>query len=111
MWRWAERFFSMCMKWKAEPTTAKIQARRSTRSMLRLTRFGSRPEVCSDLNVALGGTLFQHVHEVEGRADHREDPGAPLDAQYAPAHPVRVAAGSLLRSECGAGRNAFSACA
>jgi putative glutamine amidotransferase len=49
-----------------------------------------------ELNVALGGTLFQHVHEVEGRADHREDPGAPLDAQYAPAHPVRVAAGSLL---------------
>jgi putative glutamine amidotransferase len=49
-----------------------------------------------ELNVALGGTLHQHVHEVEGRADHREDKDAPLDAQYGPAHPVHVQEGGLL---------------
>ena len=25
-----------------------------------------------ELNVALGGTLYQHVHEIPGRLDHRE---------------------------------------
>jgi len=49
-----------------------------------------------ELNVALGGTLFQHVHEVPGRIDHRERPGEPLDIQYGPAHPVSVAEGGLL---------------
>ncbi|MGA9794883.1 MAG: gamma-glutamyl-gamma-aminobutyrate hydrolase family protein [Rhizomicrobium sp.] len=49
-----------------------------------------------ELNVALGGTLYQHVQEVAGRSDHREDKNAPLDAQYAPAHEVRVAADGLL---------------
>ncbi len=49
-----------------------------------------------ELNVALGGTLHQHVHEVEGRADHRENTGAPLDVQYGPAHAVRIAEGGLL---------------
>jgi putative glutamine amidotransferase len=49
-----------------------------------------------ELNVALGGTLHQHVHEVPGRNDHREDREAPLEAQYGPAHEVEVAAGSLL---------------
>jgi putative glutamine amidotransferase len=49
-----------------------------------------------ELNVALGGTLHQHVHEVEGRADHREDTSAPLDVQYGPAHSVEVASAGLL---------------
>jgi putative glutamine amidotransferase len=49
-----------------------------------------------ELNVALGGTLHQHVHEIEGRTDHREDKTAPLEAQYGPAHPVTVVAGGLL---------------
>ncbi|MGB8364734.1 MAG: gamma-glutamyl-gamma-aminobutyrate hydrolase family protein [Rhizomicrobium sp.] len=49
-----------------------------------------------ELNVALGGTLYQHVHEIEGRADHREDRHAELDAQYGPAHPVHVVPGGLL---------------
>jgi len=48
-----------------------------------------------ELNVALGGTLHQAVHEVPGRFDHREK-GAALDEQYAPAHPVTVAEGGLL---------------
>jgi putative glutamine amidotransferase len=49
-----------------------------------------------ELNVALGGTLYQHVQEVPGRADHRENSSAPLDVQYGPAHGVEVASGGLL---------------
>ena len=49
-----------------------------------------------ELNVAFGGTLHQHVHEVEGRDDHREDKTASLDVQYGPAHDVVVKDGGLL---------------
>lgn len=49
-----------------------------------------------ELNVAFGGTLHQHVQEVAGRADHRENHDAPLDEQYGPAHSVRVEPGGLL---------------
>jgi putative glutamine amidotransferase len=49
-----------------------------------------------ELNVALGGTLHQHVHEVAGRSDHREDKNAPLDVQYGPSHDVSVAEGGVL---------------
>jgi putative glutamine amidotransferase len=49
-----------------------------------------------ELNVALGGTLHQHLQEVPGRMDHREDKDAPLDTQYGPAHPLRVADGGML---------------
>jgi putative glutamine amidotransferase len=50
-----------------------------------------------ELNVALGGTLHQHVHELPGRLDHREpqDAGS-RDAEYAPAHAVTLAPGGLL---------------
>lgn len=43
-----------------------------------------------ELNVAYGGTLHQHVEEVPGRMDHREDKTAPLDVQYAPIHDVAL---------------------
>ena len=50
-----------------------------------------------ELNVALGGTLHQHVHEVAGRLDHREPQNAASrDAEYAPAHSVTLAPGGLL---------------
>jgi putative glutamine amidotransferase len=49
-----------------------------------------------ELNVAFGGTLHQHVQEVEGRADHREDKTAPLEVQYGPAHDVLVKEGGVL---------------
>ncbi|MBV9331823.1 MAG: gamma-glutamyl-gamma-aminobutyrate hydrolase family protein [Alphaproteobacteria bacterium] len=58
-----------------------------------------------ELNVAFGGTLHQHVHELEGRMDHRADETLPRDAQYAPAHKVEVAPGCLLGRI--AGRHAF----
>jgi putative glutamine amidotransferase len=49
-----------------------------------------------ELNVALGGTLHQHIQEVTGRFDHREDKDAPLDAQYGPVHDVRTMPDGLL---------------
>jgi putative glutamine amidotransferase len=49
-----------------------------------------------ELNVALGGTLHQHVAEVTGLADHRADTSQPRDVQYAPRHPVRLEPGGLL---------------
>jgi len=49
-----------------------------------------------ELNVAMGGTLHQHVHEIGGRLDHREDLEAELDEQYGPAHDVHVQKGGLL---------------
>lgn len=49
-----------------------------------------------EVNVAMGGSLHQKVHEVDGLADHREDNDQPLDVQYAPSHPVRIHEGGLI---------------
>lgn len=50
-----------------------------------------------ELNVALGGSLHQHVHEIPGRLDHREPQNAPSrDVEYAPAHPVTLSPDGLL---------------
>jgi putative glutamine amidotransferase len=49
-----------------------------------------------ELNVALGGSLHQHLHEIPGRLDHREPPDAPVDQEYAPAHPIRISPDGLL---------------
>ncbi len=54
-----------------------------------------------ELNVVLGGTLHQHVHEVEGYHDHRENPDEPLDVQYGPSHDVHLVEGGLLRELAG----------
>ena len=54
-----------------------------------------------ELNVVLGGTLHQHVHEVEGYHNHRENPDDPLDVQYGPAHDVHLVAGGLLHRLAG----------
>lgn len=48
-----------------------------------------------ELNVAMGGTLSQAVHEQENRIDHREQPGN-LDVQYGPAHSVSIAKDGVL---------------
>ncbi|MBU6377756.1 MAG: gamma-glutamyl-gamma-aminobutyrate hydrolase family protein [Gammaproteobacteria bacterium] len=48
-----------------------------------------------EINVALGGKLWQHVHEVPGLLDHREDKAAPLERQYGPAHEVLLEAGLM----------------
>ncbi len=49
-----------------------------------------------EVNVALGGTLHQAVHDVPGLNDHRESKDAPLEQQYAQAHPVTLQPGGML---------------
>ena len=49
-----------------------------------------------ELNVALGGTLHQHVHEVDGRFDHRSDKSLPMAERYVLRHPVRLTEGGAL---------------
>ena len=48
-----------------------------------------------ELNVALGGTLHQQVHEVSGRRDHRSGPGS-LSEKFDLKHTVRLS-GQLAR--------------
>jgi putative glutamine amidotransferase len=43
-----------------------------------------------ELNVALGGSLHQAVHDVNGHADHRASPEVPLEEAYGPIHPVTL---------------------
>lgn len=57
-----------------------------------------------EVNVALGGSLHQHVHEVEGHFDHRENKEDPLDIQYGPAHAVNLVDGGQMQSICGRSR-------
>lgn len=54
-----------------------------------------------EINVALGGTLHQRVHEVEGLMDHREPKSAPYEVQYGPSHPIRLAPGSVFEAWAG----------
>lgn len=49
-----------------------------------------------ELNVALGGTLYQRVHRVAGKFDHRENESAPVEQQYALAHRVNIESGGWL---------------
>ncbi len=55
-----------------------------------------------ELNVALGGSLHQRIHEVPGRLDHRAPQGA-AEVRYAhAAHAVRLAPGGALERLAGA---------
>src|SRR5256886_13376049 len=50
-----------------------------------------------ELNVALGGTLYQRIFEMPGRFNHRRRRGKmTLDQRYGPAHPVPLSAGGRL---------------
>lgn len=49
-----------------------------------------------ETNVALGGSLYQAVHEVDGHADHRSAEVAPAAVAYAPAHDVKIVPGGRL---------------
>lgn len=49
-----------------------------------------------ELNVALGGTLFQSVHTMPGRFDHLGDSDLPADVRYGPRHTVRFTPGGLI---------------
>ena len=49
-----------------------------------------------ELNVALGGTLHQQVHRLEGKLDHRMVRDVPYEEAYGPRHPVALTPGGLL---------------
>lgn len=54
-----------------------------------------------ELNVVLGGSLHQLVHEVPGYHSHKENPDEPLDVQYGLSHPVTLVEGGMLRQLAG----------
>ena len=54
-----------------------------------------------EVNVAMGGTLHQKVHETPGMMNHREDLQQPLDDQYAPSHPITLLPGGWLQRFAG----------
>lgn len=56
-----------------------------------------------EVNVALGGSLHQKVHEQPDYDYHLEDNSEPLDRQYGPAHPVYLVEGGLLEDLAGTG--------
>lgn len=49
-----------------------------------------------ETNVALGGSLHQALHAVQGQQDHRAARGVAPEVAYAVAHPVEVIAGGTL---------------
>jgi putative glutamine amidotransferase len=49
-----------------------------------------------EINVALGGSLHQELHEVPGKADHRPDESLALEAQFEPAHEIEIQEGGVL---------------
>ncbi|HSS14351.1 MAG TPA: gamma-glutamyl-gamma-aminobutyrate hydrolase family protein [Rhizomicrobium sp.] len=49
-----------------------------------------------ELNVALGGSLHQHLHEIPGRLDHREPANVSRDAEYAPSHSIAIVPDGVL---------------
>jgi len=54
-----------------------------------------------EVNVALGGSLYQLVHEVKGRRDHRSPKSSDMDVNYAAAHDVEVVDGGMLNGLLG----------
>ncbi|MCY1410368.1 Gamma-glutamyl-gamma-aminobutyrate hydrolase PuuD [compost metagenome] len=50
-----------------------------------------------EINVALGGDIYQKVYAEAGFNDHRENPEDPVDVQYSAVHSVRLAQGSWLQ--------------
>jgi len=54
-----------------------------------------------EVNVALGGTLHQNVHKVDGMMDHREDRTKEPDVYYGLAHEVKLISGGKLQAIAG----------
>ncbi len=73
----------------------------TTLPLMRAAEETGLPMLCicrgfQELNVAFGGTLHQHVHEIEGHGDHRVgERKRVLDNAYGPAHDVSVAPGGV----------------
>lgn len=54
-----------------------------------------------EINVALGGDIYQKVYAEPGFNDHRENPEDPVEVQYAQVHGVKIKPGSWLRETLG----------
>ncbi|WP_426189724.1 gamma-glutamyl-gamma-aminobutyrate hydrolase family protein [Massilia sp. DWR3-1-1] len=61
-----------------------------------------------EMNVALGGSLYQAVQDVEGHMDHRENADLGLEDQYGPAHPVTLTPAGLMARILGPGEIAVN---
>lgn len=91
----------------ARPGTEMDERRDATTlPLLRAAITAGRPllAICrgfQELNVALGGSLHQHVHEIPGRLDHREPEDLPLEVEYGPAHTIAITPNGLLARLCG----------
>ncbi len=77
------------------------QRDRLTLPLMRAAAQAGTPMLCvcrgfQELNVAFGGTLHQHLSEVEGRQEHHTNLNDPLDVQYGPVHDVSVLPGGIL---------------
>lgn len=57
-----------------------------------------------EMNVALGGTLWQRLHGEPGHLDHREPPDVDEEAQFAERHEVLLAEGSAFAQWAGGTR-------
>lgn len=49
-----------------------------------------------ELNVALGGTLHQNVHELPGKGEHRMNRALPSEMRVQVRHPIDIQAGGML---------------
>lgn len=54
-----------------------------------------------ELNVVMGGTLHQFLHEVPGRLDHRSDKSKPIGERAGLSHPVTLTPGGALERIAG----------
>lgn len=54
-----------------------------------------------EINVALGGTLHQKVHQLEAFNDHREDKNGNLDQQYEVTHSVTLTPDGIIEQAIG----------
>jgi len=82
-------------------TLLDVQRDRLTLPLMRAAAQAGTPMLCvcrgfQELNVAFGGTLHQHLNEVEGHQDHREDKSAALEVQYGPKHDMSLVPGGML---------------
>ncbi len=56
-----------------------------------------------EINVALGGSLYQAVHEIPGHDDHQPAGDETPERRYAPVHEARILPGGLLEKLLGPG--------
>jgi putative glutamine amidotransferase len=54
-----------------------------------------------EANVALGGSLFQAVHAVEGYRDHRDRDDDAIEVQYGISHDISIEPGGVLEALLG----------